>query len=352
MVVMGETAGSELVTKLASPKQVRRRKPIIATTHMRITFVGGGTDLPEIYTKIGHGASVAATIDYWSSIIVNRREDHKIVLRYSDFKEYNSVSEIEHKPFRVALEHAGITSGIEIASTASLSYKEGGVGLASGSAFMASLLSALYSLQEKYMTLERLAEDTYYVERELMGTSCGKQDQYMVTHGGMMHMRFNSDESVQITPFTLNIEETIMLQNSLVLAYTGKRRSADQILKQQAADAKDHTDVEIKMRDLADEMLVRLRNREWDSIGTLMDKNWNLKKQLTDGISNPEFDRIYDSAKSNGAVGGKIIGAGGGGFWLFWVPPQKRKKLTDFLKDEGIAERPFQLVSEPSAVQG
>ncbi len=319
---------------------------------MRITFVGGGTDLPEIYTKIGHGSSVAATIDDWSSIIINRRDDHKIILRYSDFKEYNNVNEIEHKPFRVALEHTGVTGGIEIASTASLSYKEGGVGLASGSAFMASLLNALYSLQERYMTPEKLAADTYYVERELMGTSCGKQDQYMVTHGGIMHMRFNSDESVQTTPLTLNLEETIGLQNSLVLGYTGKRRSADQILKQQASEAKDHTDVEIKMRDLADDMLIRLRNREWDSIGTLMDKNWMLKRQLADGISNPEFDKIYDGAKSNGAVGGKIIGAGGGGFWLFWVPQQKRKTLIEFLKSEGIMERPFQIVSEPSIVQG
>ncbi len=342
----------EITSRLEDLRHSRKRKPIIATTHMRITFVGGGTDLPEVYTKIGHGSSVAATIDDWSSIIINRRDDHKIVLRYSNFKEYDSVSEIEHKPFRIALEHVGITGGIEIASTASLSYKEGGVGLASGSAFMASLLNALYSLQEKYMTPERLAADTYYVERELMGTSCGKQDQYMVVNGGVMHMRFNSDESVQTTPLTLSLEETIRMQNSLVLAYTGRRRSADQILKQQAADAKDHTDVEIKMRDLADEMLVRLRNREWDSIGTLMDRNWELKKQLTDGISNPEFDNIYYGAKSNGAAGGKIIGAGGGGFWLFWVPQRKRSALLGFLESEGIKERPFQIVSEPSTVQG
>lgn len=330
----------------------RRRKPIIATTHMRITFVGGGTDLPEVYTRIGHGSAVAATIDDWSSIIINRRDDHKIVLRYSGFKEYDKVSDIEHKPFRVALEHTGVTSGIEIASTASLSYKEGGVGLASGSAFMASLLGALYSLQEKYMTPDRLAEETYYVERELMGTSCGKQDQYMVAHGGIMHMRFNADESVQMAPLTLNLEETINLQNSMILAYTGKRRSADQILKNQATGAGDHIETEIKMRDMADELLVRLRNKEWDSIGKLMDKNWELKKQLTNGISNPEFDKIYDGAKGAGAVGGKIIGAGGGGFWLFWVPEEKRRKLVDFLNGKGIVERPFQIVNEPSAVQG
>lgn len=321
---------------------------IISRTPLRISFVGGGSDLRSYYHH-RPGAVVSTSIDKYIYITVNKKFDNKIRASYSKTENVDTASQIEHPLIRECMKKVGIRGGIEVTSMADIPSE--GSGLGSSSSYTVGLLNALYAYLGKHVSAAQLGKEAAEIEIEILKEPIGKQDHYIAAYGGLQYIQFNPDESVFVDPIICLTETKKEFEKRLLLFYTGITRSASAILSVQnknMVNEKKKRETMEKMVDLTRDMQDALRENKLKIIGKLLHKNWLLKKSMASGISNKEIDDWYNKAMKSGAIGGKILGAGGGGFLLFYVEPEKQAKVISALKD--LRHIPFALEPQGSKI--
>jgi len=305
---------------------------IVSKTPLRMSFVGGGSDLPAYY-NYDEGAVLSTTIDKYMYIIVNSKFDGNIRLSYSITEDVDNVDKIIHPIVRNTLKMLEIPGGIEIASMADIPSK--GSGLGSSSSYTVGLLNALYAYKKNYINREDLGKLACHVEIDLCKEPIGKQDQYIAAFGGLNLIRFYSDESVSVEPVICKPEIVDKLEESILIFYTGRTRSASTLLRKQSKSMDNSLKRTLikEMVKLAFDLKYILENEDLDSVGELLDKNWRLKSQLVSGISDIQIDDWYQRGIKAGAKGGKLLGAGYGGFLMFFVPLEKQANVIKALSD-------------------
>ena len=304
---------------------------IISRTPLRMSFVGGGSDLPSFYMKDG-GAVLSTTIDKYIYINVNKKFDNGIRIAYSKTEEVESIHNIEHKLVKATMELLEISGGIEITSIADIPSK--GTGLGSSSSFTIGLLNALNAYKGNFSSSEFLGEQSCKIEIDICGEPIGKQDQYAAAFGGFNLIEFNKNGEVLVKPIITKKETLLEIEQNLIVFYTGLTRNASSILKEQndriQNDDKKVTNL-LKMVDLTYVLYNEIQNNNTKVFGEILHENWELKKELSNGISNTFIDDCYNAAINSGALGGKILGAGAGGFLLFYVEKNKQKSVINSL---------------------
>jgi len=304
---------------------------IITQTPLRISFFGGGTDFKDYYMKNGGGAVLSTAIDKCVFAIIKRRFDEKIYINYSKKEIVDEVGEIEHELIRESMRKTGVEKGVEITTLADTPSE--GTGLGSSSSVTIGLLNLFYLYQAKSQPAEKLAEEACEIEIDILKKPIGKQDQYAAAFGNLNIIRFNPNDTISVEP--LVVEEGIKhaLEANLMLIYTGMTRNSGEILSEQSKNIMDRTKVFSEMRDMVDEGKEYLLKGHLDGFGRLLNRGWRLKKSLAHGITNPQIKQMYKTALKAGALGGKICGAGGGGFLLLYCPFEKQDKVRDALGD-------------------
>jgi D-glycero-alpha-D-manno-heptose-7-phosphate kinase len=314
---------------------------IITQTPLRISFAGGGTDFPDYYQNTG-GAVLSSAIDKYIYVIVKQRFDRKIRVGYTLTEMVDSVDELEHELAREALKKVGIEHGVEISTMADIPSE--GSGLGSSSAVTVGLLHALYAFRGQLVTPERLAEEACEIEIDILKKPIGKQDQYIAAFGGLRQIDFHANNNVSVQWVPIPEEQRRWFGESLLLFYTGVTRKADKILSVQQENINAKRAVLDTMRGQVAEVATALQNQQRQEIGTILNTAWEQKKQLASAISNPEIDAMYQCALSAGALGGKVAGAGGGGFLLLYCPPEKQPEVRAALAEKHtMRELPFAL---------
>ena len=314
---------------------------IISRAPFRISLGGGGTDLQSYYSLYG-GFLIGAGIDKYVYISVNRRFYDSIRLSYSKTEIVNSVEEIQHDIFRETFKFLGTKHGIEAVSVADM---PANAGLGSSSSFTVALLNALHAYKREYVSPAQLAEEACHIELNLLQQPIGKQDQYMAAHGGLTCLTFDKDGAVEVEPLNLPEDVTADLQYRLVMLYCGKERAASEILIEQDTKTRDLdpqvTGALTAIKEIGLETKRQLRAGKIDALGELMDEHWKVKKSLSSAISDDFIDECYEKARKMGAAGGKIMGAGGGGFFLFYVNPAQKRQLIDAMTLVGLKHVSF-----------
>lgn len=304
---------------------------IISRTPFRISFVGGGSDMETFYSR-HQGAVLSTSIDKYM-YISSHKYFHKdtIQVKYSRTETVTNIDDLKHPLLREALRKTRITGGIEISSIADL---PSGTGMGSSSSFTVGLLHNLYAINRKYVTHEELAREACEIEIDIVKEPIGKQDQYAAAFGGLNIIYFNQDGSVLVEP--LHIKNTIYqaLQENLIMFYVGNQRKASDILSEQKKNASQGEKFNIlkEMVGLVFELRNALYSEHLGDFGKILHENWILKQKLASKISNPEIDEIYHAGLKHGASGGKLLGAGGGGFMLFYCEKEKQSGLKESLK--------------------
>ena len=304
---------------------------IISKTPLRISLIGGGTDLKDFYQKnLGH--VISTTIDKYIYVVIKERFDDLIVLHYTENEIVNDVNKIKHELIREALRKVGIARGIEIITLADIPSK--GTGLGSSSTLTVGLLNALYTYKGIQPSEEKLARDACEIEIDILKKPIGKQDQYIAAYGGLKKFTFLKDETVEIKCFDLSGSERRTLGSNLTLHFTNIIRNANLILVKQKKNIEAKNKELHVISGLVNDVEAAIEKRNFNKIGTILKKNWDAKKSLADNISNEVIDKMVNKALKNGAFGCKIAGAGGGGFLLSYVPRGKqdtyRKAMADF----------------------
>ncbi len=316
---------------------------IIVKTPLRVSFVGGGSDIKDFYSR-QDGKVICTTIDKFVFAILKERFDDMIYINYSKKECVSRVSDIQHDLVREAMKMTGVEKGIEITTLADI--PSSGSGLGSSSSITVALLHALYAYQNTLVTAEQLAMDACKIEIDILGKPIGRQDQYAAAYGGVNKFTFKKGDITEREPIKLGNGSMRKFSSSLLLYFTGITRSADEILSSQKKNmgADDKITAMNQMVSLVDPFAEALMDCNIDTCGELLDQNWQLKQQMASGISNPEIQQMYKTARNAGAIAGKIAGAGGGGFLLLIVPREKQNAVFDALK--GYREMPFMM--EPS----
>ncbi len=322
---------------------------IISRTPFRISFFGGGTDYP-VWTEENGGAVLSTTIDKYCYIICRYLPpffDHKTRVVWSKIELVGGTDEIEHPTARESLKHLGIEEGMEIHHHGDLPARGG---LGSSSAFTVGLLNALYSLQNRPVSKEKLAQEAIYVEQDRVKENIGSQDQIATAFGGFNRVEFFPGRKFQVSPVKMAPERMEKLQNHLMLFFTGLSRTASGVAEVQIKNTPRNGRELHRMRRMVDEAMEILDgpDQDFDDFGRLLHDAWMLKRGLSDVITNSRIDQIYEMGLSEGALGGKILGAGGGGFMLFFVRPEDQPRVREKLKD--LLEVPFQFESEGSRI--
>jgi D-glycero-alpha-D-manno-heptose-7-phosphate kinase len=306
---------------------------IISKTPLRMSFVGGGSDLPVFYRKFG-GAVVSTAINKFVYVTVNQKFDERIRLSYSKTEDAKSAEKVKHPLVREALQMLGVRGGIEITSIADIPAK--GTGLGSSSSFTVGLLNALHAFANRYASAEKLAEESCAIEIERCGEPIGKQDQYAAAFGGFNLIQFNADDSVSVEPIICKRETIERLQENLLVFYTGITRSASALLKSQSASVatdKAKQKAMKRMVELAHRLKAELQKNNLDAFGEIIHENWELKRSLTSGVSSSAIDDWYARARKTGAAGGKLLGAGSGGFLMFYAPRERHDAIAQALAE-------------------
>lgn len=307
---------------------------IISQTPFRISFAGGGTDLPGFVEREGYGAVVSVTIDKYIYIALHRSFDPRYQLKYSRTESCEKIDDIRHPLIRECLRTAGTTDYLEITSFADIPSE--GSGLGSSSAFTVGLLHALHAQRGRVPSREICAAEACAIEIDRLGEPIGRQDQYAAAYGGMNFLRFLPDGAVEVEPIITSREAREGLESRLLLFYTGVTRRASDILSQQGKNFSSDATLRAEaraMRDQAENLRHELASGNFSAVGACLDEGWRRKKRLAAGISDARFDALYEKAMAAGATGGKILGAGGGGFFLFYAEPDKHASLRAALAD-------------------
>ena len=305
---------------------------IVSRTPLRMSFVGGGSDLPSYYRKEG-GAVISTSVDKYVYVTVNKKFDDDIRLSYSVTENESNVQKIKHPIVRNTLELLDIHGGIEITSISDIPSQ--GSGLGSSSSYTVGLLHALYIYKGESISKEKLGKLSSHVEIDLCGDKIGKQDQYAAAFGGLNLIEFKEDDSVIVSPIICKPTTVSKMEESIIVFYTGRTRSAATLLSTQSDKMKraDKREIMSKMVSLSYEMKALLENDDVEFLGELLDANWQLKRQLTAGISDHQIDEWYKKALTAGATGGKILGAGNGGFIMYFAPKEKHIDIEEALSD-------------------
>jgi len=318
---------------------------IITKTPFRISFCGGGSDIPAFYREHG-GCVLSSSINKYMFIMIHPYfHEGSTVLKYSKTEVVTDIKDIEHSIFHSVLNMYNL-SGVEITSMADI---PAGTGLGSSSAFTVGLLNTINAYKGKLVSKPKLAELASEIEIEHLKSPIGKQDQYAAAMGGLNFIRFNPNDSVTVTPLLIGKNTVSELQDNLLMFYTGEVRNANEILKEQTANSTkvDRIDNLKQMCRLAEAMKDELESGNVSAVGEILDENWQLKKTMATGISSNTLDDIYDKAMKNGAGGGKLLGAGGAGFFLFYCEKDRQENLRNALK---LKELPFTFENDGSSI--
>ncbi|NIM06960.1 MAG: GHMP kinase [Armatimonadetes bacterium] len=318
---------------------------IISRTPLRISFAGGGTDFADFYLQ-HEGAVVSTAIDHYVYVVVKHRFDKKIRVAYTRTEMVDHPDELAHDLVRESLKRAGIDQGIEICTMADVPSQ--GSGLGSSSSLTVGLLNAFYAYTSKPHTPEILARDACEIEMDILRRPMGKQDAYIAAYGGLRMFRFLKSGAVEIETIPLSPDSRRWLKENLLLFFTGRTRQAETILCQQKKNIPQRVESLCTLRNLAWELRDCLLNGMGPDFGLLLHRGWEMKKGLADGISDAELDELYTRAISAGAVGGKILGAGGGGFMLLHCPFEHHARLRAAFRD--FVELPFEPVDRCSEI--
>jgi D-glycero-alpha-D-manno-heptose-7-phosphate kinase len=293
-----------------------------------MSFVGGGSDLPVFYRRFG-GAVVSTAINQFVYVTVNKKFDQRIRVSYSRTEEARSAGRIKHPLVREAMKMLGISGGIEITSIADIPAK--GTGLGSSSSFTVGLLHVLHAYAERHAGAEQLAKEACEIEIERCKEPIGKQDQYAAAFGGLNYIQFNPDDSVVVEPIICKRQTIDQLQSHVLIFYTGVTRSASDILQHQQSAMGTEKKKQAVMRQmvkLAHQMRRDLQENRVNAFGEIIHEGWLLKKSLSSGISTDIIDEWYAKARKAGALGGKLLGAGAGGFLMFHAPPERHDAIA------------------------
>jgi len=309
---------------------------LISQTPLRISLAGGGTDLAAYYSE-KPGAVLSSAIDKYVYVIVNPRFDDRIVLGYTRKEIVLDVNEIEHELIRAAMKKTGVGRGVEVVTMADIPSE--GSGLGSSSSVTVGLLNALYAYRGTQVGPEQLAREACEIEIETCGKPIGKQDQYIAAYGGMRHIEFLPDESVQVEEVSLGRGARHKLSERMRLFYTNSVRKAEDILREQRDNTHSKRSSLDEIRSLVVPARRAVQDGNYDVLGQLLDENWRIKRGLAGGISNPEIDEMVERAQSGGATGCKVCGAGGGGFLLTYCPHGSEERLRQAMS--GYREMPF-----------
>lgn len=318
---------------------------IITQTPLRISIAGGGTDLSGYYLQRG-GYVVSTAIDKFVYVIVKARYDDKIYVDYARKEIVDSVDEIQHELVREAARMTGMTHGFEIAMMADIPSE--GSGLGSSSSLTVGLLNAFYQFRGEQVSAERLAAEACRIEIDILGKPIGKQDQYIAAYGGLCAFMFNQDDTVTVERLGISPSAKRRLGSNLLLFFTQIVRQASSILSDQKEKINDRIAYHDEIKDLAYQVYRALHDNDFDVIGDILNRNWELKKQLANGVSNAAIDDMYDAAMRGGATGGKIAGAGGGGFLMVYCRRPDQDNLREHLS--GYREMPFMLEPHGSRI--
>jgi D-glycero-alpha-D-manno-heptose-7-phosphate kinase len=317
---------------------------LIIQTPLRISFLGGGTDFRGFYRQ-EEGCVLSSAIDKSIFVVVKRRFDAKIRVGYTHTELVDRVDDVQHELVREALRLAGVHRQIEINTMGDI---PAGSGLGSSGTVTVGLLNALYHYLGEPRALETLARQACQIEIERLGKPIGKQDQYIAAYGGLRFIRFLPDESVSVETVPLSAEEQRRLNRRLMLFYTNTTRRSETILAEQKASIADRMEVLRGLKELAHQGRALLERGAFDAFGHLLHQGWTLKKQMASKISNGTLDQMYAAARRAGALGGKITGAGGGGFLLLYCPCEKQDEVRSALGS--FPELPFRLARGGSRV--
>ena len=321
---------------------------IISKTPFRISFFGGGTDYPVWYRE-SEGAVLATTIDkfcYISCRYLPPFFEHKYRIVYSKVENVKEVQDIQHPSVRAVIDYMGIEEGLEIHHDGDLPAR---TGLGSSSSFTVGMLHALHAHKGVMPTKKRLASEAIHIERNVLKENVGSQDQVLAAIGGFHKVHFAPDDDFRMTPVTIGKERLRQLQDHLMLYFTGTRRFASEIAKEQIKETPKRKSELTAMFDLVEKALTVLSgSTDLAEFGRLLHENWSLKRSLTGRISNPQIDEIYETARSAGAIGGKLLGAGGGGFMLLFARPEDQPKVVAAL--DGLLRVPFKFETQGSQI--
>ncbi len=320
---------------------------IISRTPLRISFAGGGSDFEEYY-QTGYGAVVSTAIDKYIYITVNKKFDDMIRLSYSKTEVVDNVDDLEHNVIRESLKLLEINKKIEVVYMGDIHLGSAGVGLGSSSGLAVGVLNALYAFKGLHASAERLACDACKVEMDILKHPMGKQDQYISAYGGFNYIKFNKDGTVYVDPIICNNATKTLLHNKLMLFYTGLVRVSSTILHEQKAKTQHNLAHLDKMVGMANDLRDSLIRNNIEGVGEILHEGWLLKKKLAGGVSTPLIDEYYAKARKAGAVGGKILGAGAGGFLLLYCDEKYQPKVRAALSD--LKESPFKFEGQGSKI--
>jgi len=306
---------------------------IISKTPFRISFFGGGTDYPEWYHENG-GSVLATTIDKYCYISCRHLPpffEHKHRIVYSKIESVKTTEEIQHPVVRAVLSNLSITDGLEIHHDADLPARSG---LGSSSSFTVGLINVLNALKGLQISKQDLAKQATYIEQEVLKETVGSQDQVLAAFGGFNRIDFRPDDSFNISPVIINKDLVEQLQSHMLLFFTGLSRFSSDIARDKVSNFTNRFQELTQIKEMVDEGMSILQSPSTPimDLGKLMHESWKLKRSLSDKVSTPKIDEIYETGIKAGAVGGKILGAGGGGFILFFAEPKNHKKIRERLK--------------------
>jgi len=318
---------------------------IIVQTPLRISFFGGGTDFPSFFMEEG-GCVLSSAIDKYIFVTVKKRFDRKLRIGYTQTEMVDEVSQIHHEMIREALLLTGVSHGIEVTTMGDIPSE--GSGLGSSSTVTVGAVHALHTYLGNIVTVEQLAREACDIEIGRLGKPIGIQDQYIAAYGNLRFFEFCPDGQVKVEKVTLDADLRRELNDRFLLFFTGISRKADSVLTEQKSNIKDRMSVLREIRDMAYQAKSDLQAGQFDAFGSLLHRSWELKKRMAGQISNGTIDEMYDAARRAGAIGGKITGAGGGGFILLCAPHEKHQTIRQTLN--GLQELPFQLEPDGTKV--
>lgn len=324
---------------------------ILVRAPLRIPLGGGGTDLPSYYEKNG-GFILSAAINKYVYLYVNRpAADNLLRLKYSKYEQVNSAAEIQHDLVRPALQYFDLDNNLEIVSMADV---PDGTGMGSSGSYLVALLMALSELKKERMPTQELAEKACDIEMNMAGHPVGKHDHYIAAFGGFTCLEIDKSGVVDVDALDISISTVEALRNNLLLFYTGINRSSRGVLAEQKQDTEDGNKVVVDSLDFTKQLGYRIKKAletgEVDLFGNLLHEHWENKKRRSGKISNPSIDRWYEISRENGALGGKVIGAGGGGFLMLYCPAQEKSDVRNSLISEGLQEMAFDFDDEGTKV--
>lgn len=309
---------------------------ILSRAPVRFSLGGGGTDLPS-YSREHGGFLVAAGIDKYIYLALHKRFEDKIRLAYSKTEQVDSIEQVEHPIFREAMRMVGVTRGVEIFSMADVPANSG---LGSSSSFTVALLNALHAYRRQYVDSRTLAEEACKVEIDILKEPIGKQDQYIAAFGGITAFTFEKDGSVQVERVQMKNEVLDELESNLTIFFSGVERRASSVLSEQAKTIKSNHDDAVqrmhRIKEIGYETKRLLEAGDIDRFGELLHEHWENKRKLASNMTDPTLDEHYEAARKAGAIGGKLMGAGGGGFFMFYTRPADKRRVHEALMARGL----------------